>query len=111
MEDRIVGVIMYLCTGVFSYCLVRTMDINKAAKWIAGILLFMVLCVLGYIGLLSILIGELHKYVAFGALAVAYAVLDKGIGPKIGGLNIVQEVTCSISFSLVICGLISLLIY
>lgn len=110
MDDQIVGLIMYACTGVFSYCLVRTTNMNTAGKWISGIVLFLVIGVLGYVGLISILIGEMHKYVAFAALAVSYAVLDKGIGPKIGGLNLAQEIACSISFSLTICGLISLLI-
>ena len=106
MDDQIVGLIMYACTGVFSYCLIRTTNMNTAGKWICGIVLFLIIGVLGYVGLISILIGEMHKYVAFAALAIAYAVLDKGIG----GLNLAQEIACSISFSLTICGLISLLI-
>ena len=108
MSDTITEIVLIVCGITFSYVLMKSIATNNIGRWVGGIILALILIVLGEMGVAFIMLGVLSKYVAFAALAVSYGLTDKVLGPKIGGMNIMQEIACSISFSTAVCGILGM---
>lgn len=110
MSDTVAEIVLIVCGVTFAYVLMKSIATNNVGRWVGGIVLALILIVLGEMGVAFVMFGVLSKYVAFAALAVSYGLTDKVLGPKIGGMNIMQEIACSLSFSTAVCGIFGMLI-
>lgn len=106
--DTFAEIILIGCGITFAYVLMNAITENNIGRWVGGIVLALILITLGEMGVTFVALGVLNKYVALAALAVSYGITDKALGPKIGGMNIGQEMACAFSFSTAVCGILGM---